>query len=178
LTTTQVPGVSQKAEPCWTVLKEDGDGTGYQGAENHYDTRELAEAEAKMYANMKVTVTQSPRGFRCWTATLLCGEQFIYEGDESEVHFADERHLLDCADVQGNMLIPGKGLVCDDLNDCEVCDPPRRAFKQELSVRDTRRSCPCATPTRTCSPSAKSRAGPRTSSTPPRSTGGGGAGTR
>lgn len=138
MTTTQnIPDVGPRPEPCWTVLKDDGEGTGYLGAEFHFETREKAEADARTYGTIKVTVTQVPGKVCCWTATLLCGEQFVYQGDDDEVHFADEAHLLSCADVQGNLVIPGKGLTCDPTADCETCTPARTARKQELALRDT-----------------------------------------
>lgn len=135
--TTQTPGVAARPEPCWTVLNEDGEGIGYEGAEYHFEQKTEAEQDAKNYPGMVVTVAQVGDGFCCWTATLLCGKPFIYEGDEREVHFADEAHLLACASVQGNLVIPGKGLTCDPTEQCDVCTPLRRARKQELAMRDT-----------------------------------------
>lgn len=135
LTTTQIPGVGPRPQPCWTILNEAGEGVGYEGAEYHYDSREKAEQDAATYTGMTVTVTQHE--FSCWTATLLCGEPFIYEGDDQEQHFADEANLLNSAEVQGNLLIPGKGLACDASTDCAECAPERRRRKQELAMRDT-----------------------------------------
>lgn len=139
--TTASPGIHQLPEPCWTVLTASGEGAGYEGAEYHHLTRAAAEADRDNYTDPDTgenTTKVEQCKTRCWTATLLCGEGFVYAGDSDERHFIDRANLLHCADLMGSVLIEdGDVLTCGDDTDCDTCGPRRRQVKQELSIRGT-----------------------------------------
>lgn len=128
--TDTTPGVRALPEPCWTILLDDGTPAGFEECEPHYLSEEEARKAAPDYQREDeppVKVVQMET--RCWTATLLCGTEYVYDrGDTDSNHFADEHNLIVCIGESG--LFPAEpGVFACDSETCPTCLPyaiPRR----------------------------------------------------
>jgi putative hydrolase of HD superfamily len=123
------PGVRPLADPCWTLQDSNG-----LPAYDEYEPHYLTEAEGReAAANYGFKDGPKPRVVQlekaCWTATLLCGELFVYDGDDSPaVHFEDEADLLTAMAEDGLFCVKPGVFTCN-TDDCAVCLPyaiPRR----------------------------------------------------
>lgn len=130
------PGIRPLAAPCWTLQDSNG-----LPAFDEYDPHYLTEAEAREAVaeygfkdGPKPTVVQLEDA--CWTAVLLCGEEFVYDGgDYPAIHFEGEADLLTSI-AEDNLFPVEPGVFTCNTDDCAVCLPyatPRR--NQHLAGR-------------------------------------------
>lgn len=124
MTTTPIypHGIGLLPAPCWTIelVKPGPDDEPDIG---HWLTRDAAEKILPRYAT-----EEHPAGdwrvvqeeFRCTTVILLCGEQFEYEGDQTETHFVDEPNAVASMEL-ARVVQVGPGLFAEPMH-CEACD--------------------------------------------------------
>jgi 5'-deoxynucleotidase YfbR-like HD superfamily hydrolase len=120
--TMNAPGVQRLDTPCWTIVDADGEPAGFEGSCPHFRIRgEADEAAAGFDKENPVTVVQE--NVLCWVAYLNCGEQFIYEGDDYEAHFADQTTVLDRLSSAGLPATGTDGVYACDAEFCRHCAP-------------------------------------------------------
>jgi hypothetical protein len=135
-------GVGQLADPCWTIELVKPPTGGDELEAGHWTSREDAE-EALPGSTMQDRPAAALRvvqeDFRCTTLILVCGETYVYQGEEDQSHFVDEAHLFSCI-PDDEVVQVGPDLFAERLH-CDVCaaaieqredDPTEVADQQRL----------------------------------------------
>ena len=116
------PGIHWLPEPCWTIVTPDGSGAGFEEAEDHYPDRAAAEKALPSYGEHDQPLRAVPLVTHCTVGYLLCGAQFIHDGESLTGHFADAETTLDLMALDGHTLVSDDVYACLK-DDCERCAP-------------------------------------------------------
>lgn len=124
-------GVGKLAEPCWTIEPVTAPALGDELETGHWQDQADAEEALPGYATERrpassLRVVQED--FRCTTLILLCGDTYVYQGDEDQSHFADEAHLFSSIPV-GEVVQVGPDLFAEKYH-CEKCIDAIREHEQ------------------------------------------------
>lgn len=124
---TEPPGARQLPDPCWTVIMADGtpwskDGEWTPGC---WSTRERAEQgllglvdDDRPGPFMEVI----QEDFRCWHLTLICGAEFVFDGEVEQTHFEDRTDLLEAMEAENVVQLDGVGryAIAECCADCKA----------------------------------------------------------
>lgn len=125
---TFTAGTRQLAEPCWTIGLIDGQPLiAGDVAPGCWDSKEKAEAAIGWWADEDrpaAFMQAELRDYRCWELILVCGAQFVYEGEADQIHFGDRADLLDAMTGQKVVQVDGVGQYAD----AECCNECRTAI--------------------------------------------------
>jgi hypothetical protein len=94
------------------------------GFEPHFTDRADTEAGILRWADEeKPAAFMEPQqcGERCWTLNLLCGTEWVHNGDIDSVHFDSKADLIESATYQGVRQLTGDNRWAEP-GCCDECD--------------------------------------------------------
>lgn len=123
--TTLSPGLRQLPDPCWTVVMADGSlfSTGGEWTPGCWASKEKAEAGLLTFVSDErpaVFMEVTREDYRCWELVLVCGDQFVHEGEVDQVHFEDRADLLEAMVAANVVQVDGVGqyAIADCCAEC------------------------------------------------------------